>query len=114
MYCFLFQVKDSVNGDSSDHSPSQDVSYEGGEQSPTKRFRHLNKVLEQKFKKGIKKRSVNPPGHAEIEHYFNLVETLVESADPLLYWESKVKDYPMLSSIVLHVLALPPYPILTV
>ena len=63
-------------------------------------------MLEQKFKEGIKKKLVNPPGHAEIEHYFDSVETLAESADPLCYWE-EVKEYPLLSTIALDVLAIP-------
>ena len=74
---------------------------------PSKRFRHLNKVLEQRVKEGMKKKSVNPPGHAEIERYFDSVETRAESADPLSYWEEKVNDYLLLSSIGLDVLAVP-------
>ena len=50
---------------------------------------------------------MNPPGHAEMECYFDYVGTLVESADLLSYWESKVKDYPLLSSIALDVLPIP-------
>lgn len=103
-------MEDSDNGGSShssDHSPRQELSHEGGEEPPSKRFRHLNKVLEQRVKEGMKKKSVNPPGHAEIERYFDSVETRAESADPLSYWEGKVNDYPLLSFIGLDVLAVP-------
>ena len=55
-------------------------------------------MLEQRVKEGMKK-SVNPPGHAEIERYFDSVETLAESADPLSFWDGKVNEYPLLSTI---------------
>ena len=107
----MFQVKAMKdNGNySSEHSPSHEaIGYEAaGDEPPTKRFRHLNKVLEQKFKEGIKKKSVNPPGHGEIQRYFDSVETLSEAVDPLSYWENQVQDYPILSSIALDILAVP-------
>ena len=106
----MFQVKAMKdNGDySSEHSPSHEaIGYEAsGDELPTKRFHHLNKVLEQKFKEGIKK-SVNPPGHGEIQRYFDSVETLSEAVDPLSYWENQVQYYPILSSIALDILAVP-------
>ena len=45
----------------------------------------LTIVLEQRFKEGMKRKSVNQPGHAEIECYFDSVKTTAESADPLSY-----------------------------
>ena len=63
--------------------------------------------LEQRLKE---KKGVNPPGHTEIERCFDSVETLSEAVDPLSYWENKVPDYPLLSSITLDILAVPASP----
>ena len=54
---------------SSDASPTHEIGYEVGEKPPSKCFRHLNRILEVKFKEGLKKKSVHPLGHTEVECY---------------------------------------------
>ena len=77
------------------------------QEPPTKRFRHLNRILDEKLKEGMKKKSVNPPGHAEIERYFDTVENLREVVDPITYWKNQSQDYPLLSTIAIDVLTVP-------
>ena len=36
-------------------------------------------MIEQKFKEGMKRKSVNPPGYAEVERYLDAVESLTDS-----------------------------------
>ena len=108
----LFQIREVAdNGhgsSSSDNSPAHNVGLEVGEEPPSsKRFRHLNRVIEQKFKEGMKRKSVNPPGYAEVERYFDAVESLADSTDPLLYWQNQILEYPLLSTVALDVLTIP-------
>lgn len=106
---FLFQIREvaDYNSSSSEDSPSHEVSLEVGEEPPTKRFKHLNRVIEQKFKEGMKRKSVNPPGYGEVERYFDSVESLAENVDPLLYWQNQTQEYPLLSSVALDYLTIP-------
>ena len=107
----LFQikeVKDNGSSQSSDNSsPAHEIGYEVGEEPPTKRFRYLQRVIDQKFKEGMKRKSVNPPGHAEVERYFDFVQVLAESVDPLAFWESLMQEYPLISSVALDILTIP-------
>lgn len=70
------------------HSPQQEVGYEvvstEEPEPPTKRFRHLNKLIQQKWREGVQRMAMDPPGQVEVERYFASVEALVESTDPLL------------------------------
>lgn len=102
------EMKDNGSNQSSDNSPAHEVGYEAiDEGPPTKRFRHLNRVLEEKFKEGMKRKSVNPPGHTEVERYFDSVDTLAENVDPLSYWENQLQEYPLISSVALDILTIP-------
>ena len=74
---------------------------------PVKRFRHLNKVLEQRWKEGLKQKSKHPPGHDEVEHYFDALESLSEDADPFDYWLSHQSTFPLLSAIAVDILSIP-------
>ena len=64
-------------------------------------------MIEQKFKEGMKRKSVNPPGYSEVERYFDAVESLADSTDPLLYWQNRILEYPLLSTVALDVLTIP-------
>ena len=66
------------------------------EEPPTKRFRHLNKVLERRRKESLKRNSKLPLGKVEVDRYF---EPLAEEADPFEYWLSHQESYPLLTSI---------------
>lgn len=97
----------SNESSSSENSPAHEVGYEVGEEPPTKRFRHLNRVLEVKFKEGMKRKSKHPPGATEVERYFDSVEALAEHVDPISYWESMTQEYPLISSVALDILSIP-------
>ena len=109
--CFLlFQIKEikSNESSSSENSPTHEVGYEVREEPPAaKRFRHLDRVLEVKFKEGMKRKSKHPPGTTEIERYFDSVEALAEHADPISYWEGMMQEYPLISSVALDILSIP-------
>ena len=94
------------NSSSSEECPLREVRFEVGEEPPTKCFKQLSHVIEQKSKEGMKRKAVNPPGYGEVEHYFNSVESLAESLDPLLYWQNQT-EYPLLSSVALDYLSIP-------
>ena len=81
----LFQIREITDdsSSSSDHSTSHEVGYEMSEELPSKRFRHLNHVIEMKFKEGMKRKSVNPPGHGEAAEFIS------DNIDRLLYWENQ-------------------------
>lgn len=97
----------SNESSSSEHSPTHEVGYEVCEEPPTKRFRHLNRVLEVKFKEGLKRKSKHPPGHTEVERYFDSVEALAENVDPISYWDGMMQEYPLISSVALDILSIP-------
>ena len=65
------------------------------EELPTKRFRHLNKVLERRRKESLKRNSKLPLGKVEVDWYF----PLAEEVDPFEYWLSHQESYPLLTSI---------------
>ena len=67
-----------------------------------KRFRHLERVLEQKWKK-----SKLPHGQAEVERFFESLHTLADDADPFAFWLDQASVYPMLSPVAIDVLAIP-------
>ena len=97
----------SNESSSSENSPAHEVGYDVGEEPPTKRFRHLNRVLEVKFKEGMKRKSKHPPGATEVERYFDSVEALAEHVDPISYWEGMTQEYPLISSVALDTLSIP-------
>ena len=72
-----------------------------------KRFRHLDWVLEQKWKEGLKKKSKLPHGQAEVDHYFETLESLGEDADPFTFWLDQASIYPLLSPVAIDVLSIP-------
>lgn len=77
------------------------------DEPPAKRFRHLTKVLEQRWKEGLKKKAKLPPGQAEIERYFDSLESLADDADPFDYWIAHQATYPLLSSVAVDILVIP-------
>ena len=51
------------------------------DEPPTKCFCHLDKLLSEILKEGIKQKAALPSGLAEVERYFDTVESLAESVD---------------------------------
>ena len=74
------------------------------EEPPKKRFHHLNRILEAKWKEGLKRTATLPLGKAEIEKYFLTVDAAAEKVDPIVYWTSQ---HPSLSLVALNILAIP-------
>lgn len=74
---------------------------------PTKKFRHLNKVLQQKWKEGLQRISKHPPGQVEVTRYFEAVESLADGVDPLEYWKSQNHEYPLISDVAVDILVIP-------
>ena len=88
----------SENGDSSSTSPEPEASPNADEEPPAKRFCHLSKVLEQKFKEGLKKAAKPAPGEQELERYLHATSTQRIDTDPILFWVEQEKEYPLLYS----------------
>lgn len=74
---------------------------------PEKRFKHLEKILEQRIKEGLEKTSQMQPSKAEIERYFSSVHAIVESVDPITFWLKNEGNYPLLSSLANDLLCIP-------
>ena len=107
-------LKEIKNGSGS-HQTSQSPQHQEAESAcsasdsepPTQKFRHLNKVLEQKWKEGLQRISKNPPGQVEVTRYFEAIESLGDSVDPLEYWKSQSHEYPLISAVAVDILAIP-------
>lgn len=104
----LQQLKD-VNGGSTGSSSSSCTASPSREsdEPPKKRFCHLSKVLEQKFKEDLKRAATAPPGEQELEQYLHSVHPIEEHFDPLYFWVEEEKNYPLLSLIALDILVIP-------
>ena len=82
-YNILNLVKDCIDEKAKSGSSSsgaslpqaQDQQLQQSDEPPSKRFRHLNKLLERKVKEGIKEASKVPAGETELKHYLKNVQT---------------------------------------
>ena len=65
-------------GHSPQHEIGEEISTDEAElvEPPTKKFRHLNKVLEKKWKEGIRRMAKHLPGEEQVKRYFASVEAL--------------------------------------
>jgi len=54
-----------------------------------------------------KKSAALPPGRAEIEHYFNTVESATDTVDSLEYWIELQSRHPLLSKVAVDILVIP-------
>ena len=77
------------------------------EKPPSKRFKHLNRILEAKRHEGLQKASTFSLEKAEVERYFQTVETAAEKVDPIEFWISQEQKYPSLSSLAVDILSIP-------
>ena len=59
------------------------------------------------MKEGLRQTSSLPPGKAEVERYFQSVESAAEKVDPLTYWIDQEDQYPLLSAVAVDILAIP-------
>lgn len=64
---------------------------------PLKRFKHLDKVIEQRWREDLEKSAKLPPGRAKVERYFELTITLAEKVDPVTFWNES--QYPLFSPV---------------
>ena len=100
--------KNGTSSTSDSESLSQDISItDRCEEPPTKLFRHLDRILEARVKEGLRQTSSLPPGKAEVERYFQSVESAAEKVDPLTYWIDQEDQYPLLSAVAVDILAIP-------
>ena len=74
---------------------------------PLKRFKHLEKVIEQRWKEDLEKTAERPPGKAEVERYFESKITLSEREDPITFWVENESSYPLLSAVAIDLLSIP-------
>ena len=106
----LKEIKNMVDDPSSSSesdSPKHENTYESEPPPKKKRFRHLETVIEQRWKEGLKKSAALPPGRAEIERYFTTVESATDAVDPLEYWIEIQSRYPLLSKVAVDILVIP-------
>ena len=99
--------KNGASSSTENESTSHDIIVQDCEEPPTKRFRHLNRILEEKWKEGLRKTSAIPVEKAEVERYFQAVESAVEKVDPIVFWISHEEKYPLLSSVAVDILTVP-------
>lgn len=101
--------KNGCSTSSASESEAQPITVEGegDDGPPTKRFRHLNRILEARFKEGLKKRSTLPSEEIEINHYFQSIEPISEKVDPLVFWLEQQQSYPKITPLALDVLCIP-------
>ena len=74
---------------------------------PTKRFKHLDKIIEQRWREDLEKSAQLPPGRAEVERYFESTITLAEKVDPVTFWIQNESQYPLLSPVAIDLLCIP-------
>ena len=99
--------KNGASSSSENESTSHDIIIQNCEEPPTKRFRHLNRILQEKWKEGLRKTSAIPVGKAEVQRCFQTVESIVEKVDPITYWTSHEQSYPLLSLVAVDILTIP-------
>ena len=99
-------VSSTSECDSPSHETATELSEEPKE-PPTKRFRHLNRILEAKLKEGLQRTSRFSKEKAEVEQYFQTVESTSEKIDPIDFWISQEQRYPSLSSLAVDILTIP-------
>ena len=111
VFIFKLQLKaDSDNGSGSSASsttasPSQDDT----DEPPMKKFCHLSRLLEEKWKEGVKKASRQPAWEAEMERYMKAVHRVQQHDDAVTFWtnEDMMRNYPLLSVVVVDLLIIP-------
>lgn len=107
MIDYLQLVKNGSRTPSQCDSP---VSQEAGDQPgspPLKHFKHLGKVIEQRWKEDLEKTAQLPPGELEVEWYFSSKVTLSERVDPIDFWVENESSYPLLSAVAVDLLCIP-------
>jgi len=104
---YLQLVKNGSRTPSQCDSP---VSHEAGDQPgspPLKRFKHLGKVIEQRWKEDLEKTAQLPPGKLKVEQYLSSKVTLSERVDPIDFWVENELSYPVLSAVAVDLLCIP-------
>lgn len=103
------QISDNGNSKTPSHCDSPLHGSSGEEQGPPpeKRFKHLDKVLQQRIKEGLEKSSQLPPGKEEVERYCSSVVTMPEKEDPIKFWIENESHYPLLSITATDLLCIP-------
>ena len=80
----------SDNGASSSSSVTASPDYNESEEPPMKQFCHLSRLIEEKWKEGMKK-TVSHPGEQEIQRYLATFDPVSNHMDPVVFWVEQVK-----------------------
>ena len=107
------QLKDeSKNGESSASSTTASPAHDDpSEEPPLKTFCHLQRLLEEKWKEGVKRaseESKQPTWEQQLDNYLKSIQP-VQHPDPVAFWldEEVAMDYSQLSVIAIDLLIVP-------
>ena len=103
----LNQNEDESSSSSAASSPIHQDLVEKDCEPPKKRFCHLTKILEARLKEGSNKIKKSPLGELELAQYLQVTTSISVDMDPLEYWTSESKTYPLLSSLSFDILSIP-------
>ena len=103
----LNQNEDESSSSSAANSPIHQDLVEKDCEPPKKRFCHLTKILEARLKEGSNKIKKSPLGELELAQYLQVTTSISADIDPLEYWTSESKTYPLLSSLSFDILSIP-------
>ena len=114
MHALLIQLKrESENGESSASSATSPTDSPAHEESsgepPMKKFHHLSRLLEEKWREGVKKASKQPAWEQQLQNYLSLVHQVKQQDDPIEFWtrEEVLRDYPQVAVIAIDLLIIP-------
>lgn len=109
-YSDILQLKEeSKNGESSASSTTASPAHDDpSEEPPLKRFCHLSRLLEEKWKEGVKRaseESKQPTWEQQLDNYLKSIQP-VQHPDPVAFWldEEVARDY---SQIAIDLLMVP-------
>ena len=78
-----------------------------------KKFCHLSRLLEEKWKEGVKKaaskESKQPMWEQQLENYVKTIHSVKQNDDPVEFWmkEEVLRNYPQLAVIAIDLLIIP-------
>lgn len=74
-----------------------------------KKFHHLSRLLEEKWREGVKKASKQPVWEQQLQNYLTMVHQVKQQDDPIEFWtrEEVLRDYPQVAVIAIDLLIIP-------
>ena len=92
---------------SSSSSNTESPVYPDTDEPPLKKFCHLSKVLEKKWKESMKKTPKHIPGEQELQLYLSSLSGAPSVPDPVSMWLECANKYPTLSTLAIDTLIIP-------